>query len=465
MATSGTPSHKTLVCGGCGKRFRVSAQVDRSNLKCKDCGSPLRLLRAPPPAAARRRAPVADDLDDDDDAPARPRRKKSLVPVFIALGVSALLVVVFAMIVNSAKWPQRPEEDTSDSGLSAEDEARLRAIKAQQFSERDPVLEKMDALVQTFKEYKTADFPLYIDTPAIFEFISGQTKKRRTWRDLTMSERLAYPDALRRSEPFTARWRQAKLGEVRVKTCDVSGYMDHRWVVVPREFPNGEKDEAWFAVRADGSRPRVRGFRHVLISGPTVVKTGPEPLEAPKIDDRPGFQKLDPERKKDALPATTLSGAIDESGAAVAAIEEVSMVPDAPPGAVQEAKNHIQVLVNPDATRAARNALEELTILGKPAIPVLLNALVGKDLTKPDDVYHCHQVVQALRDITGQRFGFEPQTGEMILTAASAGDQKGALRKWFGWWRGNRKTFEPTLSPQLKEKVKKRKHFKERFGK
>ena len=95
---------------------------------------------------------------------------------------------------------------------------------------------------------------------------------------------------------------------------------------------------------------------------------------------------------------------------------------------------------------------------------VLLNAMVGKDLKNPDDVYHCHQVVQALRDITAQRFGFEPQTGQDILTAATALEQQSALRRWFGWWRLNAKTFEAVLTPQLKNELEKRKRRKERFG-
>jgi hypothetical protein len=448
-----TEDHKTLVCGGCGKRYRIPASADRSGLKCKDCGSVLRLVREGAPAARR-----------SEDVKRPVRRRRSPVPILIALGVSAVLVIVALVIYNRMDWlATEPEKDSG--AIDKETAEQLKKLKNLHVAAKDPFLEKIGAMVETLHGYQVNRFPLYLESSAIYEFTMREQKKPARWKDLSMSERLQYPDSLRKQEPFSGRWRQAKLGEVRVTSSDVPGYLDHRWVVVPREFPGGEKDEVWLLVQDEGGRPRVRGFRRIVIQEGAVAKKD-EPLpEAPKHDDTPGFQKKDQGLEREPLPATTKDGPIDMGGHPLAPIEPVPLVDGTPSGTESTIKGHIADLTDPEATRKAREALKELVFIGKPSIPVLLNQLVGKDLRKPEDVYFCHQIVQALREITGQRFGFEPQTGEQILTAASAAEQTTALKRWFGWWKINHKTFEPVLTPQLQQELEKRKHFKERFGK
>jgi len=460
MAPSDSPSQKTLVCGGCGKRFRISASAERKGLTCRDCGSPLRLVRDAA-AAGDEKAPREKH---------RPvRRKKSPIPILIALGVSAVLLIIAAMIYNRMDWLENEEEDNS-AELSEENQQRINALKRLKVSRRDPYEEKLDRMVEVLHQYKIDQFPLYLESAAIFEFRqrpakggTGDIAKR--WKDLSTTERFKYQDRLRMQEPFSGRWRLAKLGERRTVSADDLGLLDHRWVVVPREFPSGEKDEVWLLVKNDRGRPRICGFRHKEVKTAKVVKAEPDPIEAPDISGREGFQRLNPELKKAPLPATTADGAIDETGAPTSPIQEVKLVEGTTPGDVSTINTHIAALVDPDKTLEARQALKELVFIGKPAVPVLLNALVGKDLRNPGDVYHCHQVVQALRDITAQRFGFEPQTGQNILTAATALEQQSALKRWFGWWRLNAKTFEPVLTPQLKKELEKRKRRRERFGK
>jgi len=459
MGTSDSSSHKTLVCGGCGKRFRISASAERKGLTCRDCGSPLRLVREGA-AADGARAPREKH---------RPvRNKKSPVPILIALGASAVLLIVALMIYNKVDMFKGDEGEES-TGLNEENRKRLEALKRRGVDRRDPYEAKLDEMVEVLHQYKIDRFPLYLDSGAIFEFRQNEGKAagaaRKEWKALSTTERFKYQDGLRMHEPFSGRWRLAKLGERRTVSADNLGLLDHRWVVVPRTFPNEEMDEVWLLVKNENGRPRIRGFRREVKKAPKVVKVEPEQLEAPDLSSQQGFQKLNPELKKAPLPATTADGAIDATGAPTSPIENVKLVEGTSASDAASVNTYIAKLVDPDQTIEARQALKELVFIGKPAVPILLNALVGKDLKNPADVYHCHQVVQALRDITGQRFGFEPQTGENILTAATALEQRNALRRWFGWWRLNAKTFEAVLTPQLKKELEKRKRRRERFGK
>jgi hypothetical protein len=460
MGPSESPGRKTLVCGGCGKRFRISASADRTGLTCRDCGSPLRLVRDAA-ATGEEKAPREKH---------RPvRRKKSPIPILIALGVSAVLLIIAAMIFNRVDMFKAEEEEDS-SELSDESQERLNALKRLEVNRRDPFEDKLDRMVEVLHQYKIDRFPLYLESAAIYEFRQGDRKGRtgaaaKRWKDLSTTERFKYQDRLRMQVPFSGRWRLAKLGDRRTVSADDLGLLDHRWVVVPRTFPNGETDEVWLLVKKDRGRPRICGYRHRVIEAAKVVKAEPDAVEAPDISNQEGFQKLDPGLKKAPLPATTADGAIDETGAPTSPIQPVKLIEGTSSSDVATIRTHIATLVDPDKTREARQALKELVFLGKPAVPVLLNALVGKDLRNPADVYHCHQVVQALRDITAKRFGFEPQTGQDILTAATAIEQQSALRRWFGWWRLNGKTFEPVLTPQLKKELEKRKRRRERFGK
>jgi hypothetical protein len=356
------------------------------------------------------------------------------------------------------------EEDSSD--LSAADRAKLAAMKKRGIVTRDPYEDRIDELVEVLHTYRVDDFPLFLDHSAIFEFLERQQKRQTRWGDLSMREQLGYPDRMRKDEPFNGRWKLATLGERRRTRADLPGYLDHDWVVVPRTFPSGEVDEVWLLVQKSASqRPRVRGFKQVVVQPPRSARVVTREVDVPKLDGTPGYKKKDPGLKRSPLPATALDGDIDETGQPTAPLKPVPLVKGTSSATTAQIRSWISVLTDPEQTRKARDAQTELLFVGKPAIPILLNSLLDKDLNRPENVFSCHQVIQALRELTGQRFGFEPQVGERILTAASADDQKRALRKWFGWWRVNAETFQPELSPRLQEEKKKREHYRERFRK
>ena len=449
MGTPETSSHKTLVCGGCGKRYRVPASVNRKGLKCKDCGAELRLLREKLPDEA-------GGYDRNRGAPQKPlRRKKSPIPVFVALLVSAILAVVAVMLIGNIDILHSDEADAEkvDKRISMRDPVEM-----------SPYMKRVDKMVESFKAYRIEDFPTYLETKDLFEFSMRQKKEKKGWKDLSLTQQLTYLDTLRTREPFTARWRRAEAGEWREMASSLPGHLDCSWIVIPRSFKTGDADEAWFLVRNDAGRPKVVGYKLLIKKAPKIVRTD-EKFEIPAVNHKPDFKRLNPELNKSALPATTADGTIDETGSPVAPIKAVPLLEGSSPGLVIQIKTHINTLTNPDATRKAQEAKKELVFIGKSAIPVLLNCLVGKDLKNSDEVFYCHQVIQALRDITGKRFGFEPQTGERILTAASTVEQVSALRKWFGWWKINHKTFEPELTPQLKKELEKRDRWRKKFGK
>jgi len=236
------------------------------------------------------------------------------------------------------------------------------------------------------------------------------------------------------------------------------------WVIIPRSFPGGVIEDVWLLLINDSGRPKVVGFKVIEKQKARVVNVDKK-FEIPKVEHGADFRKQDKSLRKAALPATTADGEIDEFGHPTSAVKEVPLLENTSPGLIKDIKGHINLLTNPDATRKAQQAKKELIFIGKPAVPILLNHLVGKDLTDPKSVSSAHQVVQALREITGQRFGFEPQIGKETLTAASAIEQRNALRKWFGWWKLNAKTFEAVLTPQMKKEFEKRERWRKKWGK
>ncbi len=451
MGTPETSSQKTLVCGGCGKRYRVSARVNRKGLKCKDCGAELRLL-------LDKQQDESGGYDRSRGAPQKPlRRKKSPIPVFVALLVSGILAVVAVMLIGNIDI-LHSEEDEGD------EEKVDKRISMRDTVEMSPYQKRVDRMVETLKAYRIDDFPTYIENKDLFEFSMRQKKEKKRWKDLSLTQQLTFLDTLRTQEPFTAQWRRAEVDDWSERPSTLPGYLDCSWIVIPRSFKTGDADEVWLLVRNDSGRPKIIGSKLLIKKAPRIVKTD-DKFEIPKVDHKPDFKRLNPELKKAALPATTADGTIDETGSPIAAIRTVPLVEDSSPGLVIQIKTHINTLTNPDATRKAQEAKKELVFIGKKAVPVLLNCLVGKDLKNSEEVFYCHQVIQALRDLTGKRFGFEPQTGERILTAASSVEQESALRKWFGWWKINHKTFEVVLTPQLKKELEKRERWRKKFGK
>ena len=85
--------------------------------------------------------------------------------------------------------------------------------------------------------------------------------------------------------------------------------------------------------------------------------------------------------------------------------------------------------------------------MGKPAIPFLLNTLIGVDHKEDESaILNAMSIVNTLRELTGESFGYGPPTAAGImggsgLAGATADQRVRAIRRWFGWWSHNKKTW------------------------
>jgi hypothetical protein len=121
-------------------------------------------------------------------------------------------------------------------------------------------------------------------------------------------------------------------------------------------------------------------------------------------------------------------------------ITTVDYLPDTDERTKAELKYLLKALTSDDRNKAwkARGKIEEI---GKPAIPGLLNQMVGLDMAKREDVAEANKYVTILRKITGRTFGFDPSFMTDTQLDSQAADLEHSLRRWFGWWERNKDTW------------------------
>ena len=89
-------------------------------------------------------------------------------------------------------------------------------------------------------------------------------------------------------------------------------------------------------------------------------------------------------------------------------------------------------------TRAARDLVQ----IGKPAIPILLNDLHENAHVTQEDVIRGKIVTDALREITGKRFGYNPDLDPDSAFGSTDELRLSAVRQWFAWWASWEDRFE-----------------------
>lgn len=107
----------------------------------------------------------------------------------------------------------------------------------------------------------------------------------------------------------------------------------------------------------------------------------------------------------------------------------------------------IKTATDPNATVEGNRARDELETIGAPAIPFLLNALVGKNHADSEsDILACMGAIDPLKRITGLQFGYgppaaaDPVSGE--IAGATPEQRATAIRGWFGWWKTKGRSFK-----------------------
>jgi len=106
---------------------------------------------------------------------------------------------------------------------------------------------------------------------------------------------------------------------------------------------------------------------------------------------------------------------------------------DTPPELRKEIDQAIERIMDPDEVpKVFKASMRRLVEIGKPAIPRLLTKFYEVKGSTEDERIALRLVVDVLRDITGESFGYTPSKFD-----ASNQQRKAALGFWFGWWSKN----------------------------
>lgn len=126
--------------------------------------------------------------------------------------------------------------------------------------------------------------------------------------------------------------------------------------------------------------------------------------------------------------------------------EPLAHLDDTPQELRDEIESLFVTIIDMNLTKEISRAKNRLVEIGKPVIPRLLTALFELPIDPAngtdEDERMVQNVVDVLRDITGQFFGFEP----LLLEGSSMGTtlerQESSIKQWFAWWYKNGKRFE-----------------------
>ena len=122
--------------------------------------------------------------------------------------------------------------------------------------------------------------------------------------------------------------------------------------------------------------------------------------------------------------------------------EPLGHLESTPPDMRRQIDQLLVTMTNLDLTRESAAAMREMVAMGKPAIPVLLTGIYRIELDSDENRIKANIMVTALRNITGEAFGYDPQA----RLGGEAGFNKertdSAIKQWFAWWYMNQQSFE-----------------------
>ena len=122
--------------------------------------------------------------------------------------------------------------------------------------------------------------------------------------------------------------------------------------------------------------------------------------------------------------------------------EPLEHLESTPPELRAEIESMYADIINMDLTKEQSRAKARLVEIGKPAIPRLLTGLYEIELTDDDKRRQANNVVQVLRDISGQYFGYAPMEGIGGALSTTEERRQSSIKQWFAWWHKKGKRFE-----------------------
>ena len=394
-----------IICPKCKSEYEVPLHVMGKTVRCKRCGRSFeaRVLRS--------------QRHED-------WKVKPITLLFALLGTG--LFVILALIVQSSiKKPPLPPEEARDFSLPGGEKAGGGgAPEARTGAQRPPPAPERTERERFALEFLRAvadndeaelqhlfNFPAYhrIHKPAGAPSLDELDEVDRVLK------KKEYLDALTGDDPSGGGFlRTAEVREVR----ELSWNGEEGEVEVKLENPhNGRRQERRLRLRAVGSRLTVCDVE----VGP--VHGGDLEREAPK--------------------EVTLEEKYARRVNPLGEIRRIPYTGDTDAAEAQRLRGLVQDLLGEDRPRAreARRALREA---GKRAVPALLNALVGLDMGRVEDVSRANTCASLLRELTGMNFHFIPGFIEESRLDSVSADLEASIRRWFGWWEAHKDTWDGT---------------------
>jgi len=122
--------------------------------------------------------------------------------------------------------------------------------------------------------------------------------------------------------------------------------------------------------------------------------------------------------------------------------EPLEYLPGTSPELQAEIEGLYANIIDLSLTKEMSQAKLRLAEIGKPAVPRLLTGLYETPLEDFDDARIVQNMVDVLRKITGQRFGYEP----LVLVGSQMGTteerRQSSIKQWFAWWYRKGSKFE-----------------------
>jgi predicted Zn finger-like uncharacterized protein len=386
-----------IECPFCHARARLSEDKEGAKVRCGECG---KVYRARESLAAGR----------------RPAPRKSQTGIAIAIGAAVVLAIVAWVAMRSGASDPTPVRAAS---AATEPEPEISATTDPTGFESAPVQAAVRAhtlaaagnaaslelhLYGPLLEQPSGDLPADVDLGPLED----------AWRTLSHAEKSAALGAAvasltDKSEAGTvAGWTPYDgevtsegdaLAVVQLSATPAGGGTTKRTIEWRLAKQRGEwKPWAWSEWVSESDEQGLdRGYDIVELSdGSVVVEREPEPLG--HLDDTPD----DVRERLDELVPTML---------------DLSL------------------------TRQASQAGREVIAIGKPAIPLLLTHLYENKLYTREDSIRANIAVSALREITGQYFGYQPQSLVGGALGATEERRQSSIRQWFAWWYRKADTF------------------------
>ncbi len=397
-------------CSSCRSRFKVKVGVIGRTMKCPRCKSEFQ-------ATALHSAP---------------RKSYGSGPiVYAGIGVGA---VVVALIVMSVANRSREEAAKADAAAAERAPPEKPVTKKPLAPEKEMTpQEALAAQAQKIVEaLRDDDHPLligWVDYARMHEARRERGLEEREWSDLANEEQYAQKDeylGLLRGDDATRDF--ARLSTVEKVEVGRMGSGKGRVYATIKNPLKETKQDLTLELYASSGTWRV----YELERGPIyAVGTDPNAVAAQG------------EREPGRTPARRLNPEGE--------VSEVALVEGTASNVISDVERQLAILRDLLATVEASRARRSIAAIGKPAIPILLNALVPLDLSNDADTQVATRIAMTLTDLTGQSFPISPGGNEASLTGEFAFENEENRRRWFGWWSAHKATFTGPEAPDFEE--------------